>query len=173
VRGDTALTARLLLRGTGLAGMTATLGGALAVIAATRPWYLAVADLSMLGEQQHRTVASLPGMPTTVWGWLAVAFGLAVVVLGTNVALDRPPPYARRWLWLGAAALAAPAVAALLVRPGLERVAGTDGEQLLELAERLPSGVELTVSVQAGPGPMMLGAAAILVGIGAFGMRDV
>jgi hypothetical protein len=29
------------------------------------------------------------------------------------------------------------------------------------------------VSVQAGPGPMMLGAAAILVGIGAFGMRDV
>jgi hypothetical protein len=172
VRGDAALTARLLLRGPGLAGMTATVGGAVAAIAATRPWYLVIAELSMLGDEQSRTVASLSGVPTTVWGWLVAALGLVVAVVGTNVALDRPPPHARRWLTAAAAVLGVLAGAALLARPALARVAGRDGQDLLELAERLPDGIELTLSVQVGPGPLVLGLAATLVGVGAFATRE-
>jgi hypothetical protein len=166
VRGDAALTARLLLRGTGLAGLTVTLGGALAVIAASRPWYRAVADLTMLGEQQERTVASLAGAPDTPWGWGAVVLGVTAAVLGTSVALDRPHPHARRWLLIISAALAAIAGAGYLLPPGLSRVAGSDGEGLRELAERLPAGVELTLTVRPGSGPLLLLVAAAIVLVG-------
>jgi hypothetical protein len=167
VRGDAALTARLLLRGTGLAGLTVTVGGALAVIAASRPWYRAVADLTMLGEQQGRTVASLAGAPATPWGWGAVLLGVAAAVLGTSIALDRPQLHARRWLLAIAAALAVLAGAGYLLRPGLAQVAGSDGEGLRELAERLPTGVELTLAVRPGSGPLLLLVAAAIVAVGA------
>jgi hypothetical protein len=172
VRGDAALTARLLLRGTGLAGLTGTIGGALAVIAASRPWYRAVADLAMLGEEQGRTVGSLAGAPATPWGWGAVVLGVTAAVLGTSIALDRPQPHARRWLLAISAALAGLAGAGYLLRPGLGQVAGSDGESLRELAERLPTGIELTVVVRPGSGPLLLLVAAAIVGVGALLAED-
>jgi hypothetical protein len=172
VRGDAALTARLLLRPTGLAGLAVTVGGAVAVLAATRPWYRAVADLTMLGEQQGRTVASLHGVPSTVLGWVAVAVGLSAVLLGAGIAIDRPGPHARRSSLGAAVALGTIAATAMAVRPALERVAGSDGGDLLELAGRLPSGVELAVTVRPGPGPLLLVLAAFLVGLGASVARE-
>jgi hypothetical protein len=172
VRGDAALTARLLLRGPGLAGMTAVVGGALAAVAATRPWYRVVADLTMLGEQQARTVATQAGLPRTVWGWAAVGLGLAAAAVGTTCALDRPVPHARRWLFLTAATIGGLGGTAMTWRPPLGRVAGEDGTDLLELAERLPHGVELALSVQTGTGPPLLLAGALLVGVAASALRD-
>jgi hypothetical protein len=172
VRGDATLTARLLLRGTGLAGLTTVAGGVLAAVAATRPWWLGVAELSMLGDQQGRTVASLPGVPGTVSGWLVVLLGVSAAVVGTNVALDRPHPHARRLLLLAAALLLLLAATVTWWRPSLDRVAASDADRLLELAERLPSGVELAVSVRPGPGPLLVALAAVLVAGGALAARD-
>jgi hypothetical protein len=172
VRGDATLTARLLLRSTGLAGLTTVAGGVLAAIAATRPWYVGVAELSMLGDQQGRTVASLAGVPATVSGWLVVLLGVSAAVLGTDVALDRPHPHARRWLLLTATLLLLLAAMVSWWRPPLERVAAGDAARLLELAERLPSGVELVVSVRPGPGPVLVALAAVLVAGGALAARD-
>jgi hypothetical protein len=172
VRGDATLTARLLLRGPGLAGLTTVAGGGLAAIAATRPWYLGVAELSMLGDQQGRTVATLAGVPGTVSGWLVVLLGVCAAVLGTNVALDRPHPHARRLLLLTATLLLLLAAVVSWWRPPLERVAAGDAARLLELAERLPSGVELVVSVRPGLGPALVALAAVLVGGGALAARD-
>ena len=172
MRGDAALTARLLLRGPGLAGVVVTLGGALAALAATRPWYVATAELSMLDDQQSRTVTALAGLPETVLGWVALALGLTAAVLGANLALDRPHPHARTLLLSTASSTFAVAVGAAVRRPALERVAGPEAERLLELAGRLPAGVELTVSVRPGIGPILLGVAAVLIGGGALGFRD-
>jgi hypothetical protein len=172
VRGDAALTARLLLRGPGLAGVVVTLGGALAVVAATRPWYVAVAELSMLDDQQSRTVAALAGVPETVLGWVALALGIVAAVPGAYLALDRPHLHARTVLLSVASGLVAIAIGVAVRRPALERVAGVEAEGLLELAGRLPAGVELTFSVRPGIGPTLLGVAAVLIGGGALGSRD-
>jgi hypothetical protein len=172
VRGDASLTARLLLRGTGLAGLTTVVGGGMAAIAATRPWYLGVAELSMLDDQQERTVASLAGVPGTVTGWLVVLLGVSVAVLGTNVALDRPHRHARRLLLLAATLLLLLAAVVTWRRPPLDRVAAGDADRLLELAERLPSGVELAISVRPGAGPLLVAIAAVLVGAGALAARE-
>jgi hypothetical protein len=172
VRGDATLTARLLLRGTGLAGAVVVLGGGLAAVAATRPWYLAVAEMTMLGDQQGRTVASLAGVPATVLGWVVVALGLAAAVLGTNVALDRPPPHARALLLAVSAVLLVVAATVALRRPPLERVAADDADRLLALADRLPTGVELAISVRPALGPLVVGFAALLIGGGALAARE-
>lgn len=172
VRGDAALTARLLLRGTGLAGVFVVVGGALAAAGATRGWYLAVADLRMLGEQQGRVVASLAGIPGTPWGWLAVALGVTVAVIGARVAIDRPIPHVRLVLFVAAGAMLAVAVAAGLWSPSVDRVAGSDASDLVALADRLPTGIELTVVVQRGPGPVLLGIAALLVAAAALACED-
>jgi hypothetical protein len=172
VRGDAALTARLLLRGPGLAGLLTVLGGALAAFAATRPWYLAVAELSMLDDRQGRTIATVAGVPATTIGWIAVALGLAAAVVGSNVAIDRPHRHARSLLLSTASALVAVAIAATVRRPALERVTGSESEGLLELAERLPVGIELVVTVRPGIGPTLVGVAAVLIGIGALAAGD-
>jgi hypothetical protein len=172
VRGDAALTARLLLRGPGLAGLLTVLGGALAAFAATRPWYLAVAELSMLDDRQGRTIATVTGVPATTVGWIAVALGLTAAVVGANVAIDRPHPRARSLLLATASSLVAVAIAAAVRRPELERITGSEAERLLELAERLPVGIELAVTVRPGIGPTLVGVAAVLIGIGALAVGD-
>jgi hypothetical protein len=163
VRGDAALTARLLLRRTGVAGVTAAVGGVLAVVAAALPWYVAIADLSMLGEEQGRTVATLDGLPGTVWGWFALALAAGVAVLGAAIAVDRPPPRARPLLAGAAGTALLVAGVGSAARPDLRRVAGSTGDDLLALADRLPSGVELSVAVAPGPGPVLLAVAGLLV----------
>jgi hypothetical protein len=163
VRGDAALSARLLLRRSGVAGLLAVLGAASLAVAATRPWHRAVADLSMLGDRQGRTVATMEGLPGTWWGWTLLAVALVAAGLGAATALDRPPASARRALVLtGVLALAVAAVATLRA-PSIEQLVGPDGADLLALADRLPSGVELEVTARLGPAPMMAVAGGLLI----------
>ncbi len=169
-----ALTARLLLRASGLAGVVVALGGVLAVVAATRPWFTAVAEVAMLGVEQNRAVAALTGVPDTPGGWLTLAAGLVAVVLGAAAALDRPPASTRTVL-LGCALLLVSAAGWAWVGPGpsLARVAGGEGDQLLDLAGRLPSGVDLQLSVRAAMGPVLSAVAAVMVAVGTLAARDL
>jgi hypothetical protein len=172
VRGDATLAARLLLRGTGLAGLTAAVGGGVAVVAASRPWYVAVARVEMLGDDQSRPVSGLAGVPGTPWGWIVLAAGILAVAVGLAIAIDRPPPRARPVLWATAGAVAAAAVAALAAPADLTRVAGVGASDLLEVAEELPVGVDVTMWTTTGSGVHLALAAAALVAIGAAAARD-
>jgi hypothetical protein len=172
VRGDVALTARLALRPSGLAGLLAVVGGAAAIVAAFRPWYTAIAHLDMLGAADDRVVASLPGVPDLTVGWVALALGAAAVVLGLAIAVDRPPAWTRGALAVLAAGLAVLVVVAVTVLPDLDRVAGTDARALLAIRERLPDGVALDLRVGRGPGPWLAALGAVGVAIGAVGARE-
>jgi hypothetical protein len=173
VRGDAALTARLLLRPQGLAGLAAVVGGAVAVTAARRSWYVAVAELSMLGEEQRRVVGTLPGIPSTLGGWAAVGLGALAIVVGAAVALDRPPAHAPGVLAGCGVALGLLALAAWLRRPPLSRVLGEETPELVALAERLPVGLDLAVAVAPGSAPAWLTAAAAAVAMGGYFARDL
>ncbi|MFA9432077.1 hypothetical protein [Egicoccus sp. AB-alg2] len=174
MRGDIALTARLLLRGTGLAGLTVVAGGVLAVVAATRPWFQATAEVAMLGVAQDRAVATLTGVPDTLAGWVALLLGVVAVVVGSSVALDRPPAPARKILVGCAAALLLVALLAWFGPvPALARVAGAEADQLATLAGRLPDGVELELRVGAALGPALAALASAIVAIGTFSARDL
>ena len=174
MRGDVALTARLLLRGTGLAGVAVTAGGVLAVVAATRPWFVARAQVAMLGVEQDRSVATLAGVPDTVGGWATLLLGLVVVVVGLAVAVDRPPATARRVLLSCAVALLVGALWSWLgPTPTLTRVAGAEIDHLSTLAGRLPSGVDLELRVASAVGPALAALASAIVAIGTFSARDL
>jgi hypothetical protein len=176
VRGDAALTARLLLRATGLAGLLAAGGGGLAIVGAFGPWYRAVAIVEMLGSEDGRTIATVGGLPE-VWpawaAWPVAALGMVAVVLGLAIAFDRPPHWARWALaavavgLLGCAALAAWRV------PAVDAVVAGAGPELQALAARLPTGVELEVTTTVAAGVWRAAVAAVMVGVGAAGTRDV
>lgn len=172
MRGDAALTARLLLRPAGLAGVLVAVGGATAVLATTRPWYETVADLEMLGRTDGRVVASLTGVPETAPGWATLVLGVAAVVLGISVALDRPAPWTVPALAGIAAALALTALWAALTGPTLGAVVADEASSLLALRDGLPTGVTLELTVRRGVGPWFVVMAAVAVGIGALGARD-
>lgn len=174
MRGDALLTARLVLRRDGLAGVVIAVGGTLAVVAATRPWYQAMAEVAMLGTQQARAVGVVHGLPSTVPGWVALVLGVVAVTLGVACALDRPPGKARPVLVAVALGLVAAALYGWLgPAPELAAVAGREGRELLGLAERLPLGVGLELDVRAGVGPWLTMIAAILVAGGMFGAREL
>jgi hypothetical protein len=173
VRGDATLSARLLLRGSGLAGLLAAAGGLLAVAATTRPWYAAVVTVEMLGDEGERTVATLLGLPATIGAWVVVALGMLAVALGTAIAVDRPPHWARWGLGGAAAGLVVVAVVAALQIPRAEAVAGEQSTRLAELAGRLPTGVELDLRTEPGGGVWLVVVAAGMVGGGAIGAREV
>lgn len=173
MRGDAALTARLLLRGAGVAGIAVALGGALAIVAATRPWYHAMADVAMLGSSQGRAVDSLAGTQT-VLGWVSLLAGLVAVVLGVACALDRPPAGARRMLLACALALVVVAAVAWLgPAPELARVAGSEGEELARLGDRLPEGIALQLAVRTAIGPVLTVLAGVIVGVGTLAAREL
>ncbi|HSK21813.1 MAG TPA: hypothetical protein VK906_01490 [Egicoccus sp.] len=174
MRGDALLTARLLLRGDGVAGVVIAAGGALAVLAATQPWYHAMAEIAMLGSAQARAVGSVRGLPATVPGWVALALGVVAVVLGVACALDRPPGRARTVLVGVALGLAAAALYGWLGPvPELAGVAGREGRELLGLAERLPLGIALELDVRPAVGPWLVAVAAILVAGGVVAAREL
>lgn len=173
MRGDAALTARLLLRGTGLAGLLAAGGGALALLGAFGPWYRAVAVVEMLGAEDGRTIATVTGLPDTVTGWLAAGFGSLAVVLGLAIALDRPPHWARWGLAVVAGGLLLCAAVAALRIPPVDTVVAGAGLELEELANRLPTGVELEVVTTVAIGVWRVLVAGVMVAIGAAGAREV
>jgi hypothetical protein len=173
VRGDAAMTARLLVRAQGLAGLAAVAGGVTALAAARLPWYVASTDVRMLGEGQRRVVATLAGVPASPWGWLAVLAGLAALILGVGIAVDRPLPRARLGLLVVALLLTVAGVAGLTMVPDLLRVAGAEATRLRGLGDRLPVGVSLEVIVVRGIGPVLTLLAAALVTAGGAGARDL
>jgi hypothetical protein len=173
VRGDAALTARLLLRAAGLAGLLAATGGVLAVVGALGPWYRAVATIEMLGTGDGRTIATVAGLPDTVAGWLAAGLGLLAVALGLAIAIDRPPHWARWGLALTAGGLLLCVAVAVGQIPDVDRVVAGAGPQLEALSARLPTGVELEVTATVAAGLRQVAVAAVLVGVGAAAAREV
>jgi hypothetical protein len=173
VRGDAALTARLLLRGTGLAGLLAAAGGVLALLGALGPWYRAVAVVEMLGAEDGRTIATVTGLPDTLAGWLAAGLGSLAVVLGLAVAFDRPPHWARWGLALVSVGLLLCAAAAALQVPSVDTIVAGAGAELQALADRLPTGVELEVVTTVAIGVWRVVVAGVMVGIGAAAAREV
>lgn len=154
MRGDATLQARLLLRGTGIVGAAVALGGVGALVGAYRPWYAVTAELTMLGEDQTRAVAELAGWASHPWGWLIPASGMLAIALGVAAAIDRPPPHTRRLLLLVAGLLAALAGTGAVQRPEVNRfdLAGSRLRELVDLADRLPTGVELSFEVTVADG---------------------
>lgn len=173
MRGDVALTARLLLRGSGLAGLAVAAGGGLAVFAATEPWYHAMAEVEMLGADQARAIASLLGVQT-VGGWVSLVVGAGAVVLGIACALDRPPARARPLLLGGAVVLVLAAASAwLLPAPALDSVTGAEADQLAVLADRLPVGLALELQVRVAAGPALVALGSAIVAGGTFFAREL
>jgi hypothetical protein len=173
VRGDAALTARLLLRGTGLAGLLATVGGGLVIGGALAPWRLTVAQVTMLGHDEERVVAATRGLPGTVGGWVVAVAAVAIVVLGLLVAVDQPPRGARWWvvgLGLGCFLVA---VGTLMSPPPTE---GLDAAQVLASlgAEEatLPAGIEVVPGVRRGYGPGLVVLGALLAILGGLAARE-
>jgi hypothetical protein len=175
VRGDAALQARLLLRGSGLAGATVAMGGGLALLGAYQPWHAVTAELAMRNDEQSRPVAELAGWEAHPWGWLVPALGVAAIVLGAALVADRPPMRGRLWLLGTAGLLAGSAALGTLLPPEVNRfdVAGSRLRELSQLADRLPEGVELSFSVGLGPGVWMTAAAAVLIVAGTLGAREL
>jgi hypothetical protein len=172
VRGDAGLTLRLLLRGAGFAGLVTALGGGLVVAGVLRPWYAVVAEVSMLGSDSSRTVASLPGFPGTVGGWLAGSLGLVVVALGVLIAFDRSPVRGRLLALVAGVVAAGVAVLAVLSVPVVAEIAAETTEELLGVGRRLPVGVDLELHARAASGPwwVLFGAATAI--LGAAGARE-
>lgn len=167
MRGDTALTVRLLRRGSGIAGVTIVLGGALVVSGTFSPWRATVAQVDVLGVTDDRVIAVTHGVPATVGGWVLAVLGIAVLVLGVAVALDRPPPRSRRAVLLLAGGCALATVAVLLLGPG---GAAPDHAQLLAQlgAEggKLPGDVEVTGHQRHSIGPWLTLAGTVVAFIG-------
>jgi hypothetical protein len=168
-----ALTARLLLRGTGLAGMVIVVGGLLAMFAATRPWFVAVAEVAMHGVVQDRAIAVQRGLPGVAGAWVTLGAGAMAVLLGGAIALDRPPTSARAVLVVAVGALGIAAAWAWAAPPAVAELAGNEGAQLSRLADRLPAGVALDLHARASLGPWLSTVAAAMVAGGTLAARDV
>ncbi len=175
MRGDATLQARLLLRATGMAGAAVTLGGIGALVGAYRPWYAVTAELRMLEADQTRSVAELAGWASHPWGWLVPALGVLAVALGVATAIDRPPARTRPVLLGTAGLLGVMAVVGSVRRPEVNRfdIAGSRLRELVDLADRLPSGVELGFTVAVADGVWVTLASAVVVLIGALAAREL
>ncbi len=152
MRGDAALTARLMLFGQGRAGLVAAVGGTLTAIGSVLPWYELVATVRMLGADAERAAAVVRGVPDLAWGGWTLALGLTVAVLGVALGIDRPPPGARTAIVLGAIATGAIAVGAVVVRPSTTSMSRHGGGDLVALREELPVGIELALTVDVAVG---------------------
>ena len=174
MRGDATLTLRLLLRGSGMAGLCVAAGGALALTGAFAPWRATVAEVSVLGATDERVVSVVHGIPTTVTGWLVAVLGLAALGLGLSIALDRPPARGRLMVVAVAAACLLVAAAVLVLGP---TGAGPDQAELLAglgaETGQLPADVEVTGRRRHGVGPWLAAAGAGLSLIGGAAARQV
>jgi hypothetical protein len=176
VRGDTAMTLRLLTHPRALLGGVGAAASLTAGVSAYLPWYEVAANLSMLETAQSRPVATLPGWAAHPWGWLVPAIGLAATVVAVLHAVDRPVPSTRRLLVSAGLVLGALVALSGVAVPPVSRfdVAGSRLRELAGLADRLPRDVELTFSVRPGVGLWLaLAAALVLVAAAAIAKDDV
>jgi len=172
VRGDAGLTLRLLLRGTGFAGLVTAAGGGLVLTGALCPWYAIVAEVSMLGGDSSQTVASMPGIPATPGGWIAGGLGVFVTMLGGLIAFDRPPLRGRQLALYAGVLLLAVATISVAWVPELTHIAAGTTAELLDTADQLPVGVELELHATTASGPWWVLAGAATVVLGAFSARE-
>ena len=173
MRGDAGVTAGLLIRPSGLAGLAMAAGGGLVIGSAFAPWRITVATVTMLNHDDERIIAAQRGLPTIPSGWLVAALGVAVVGLGLAVALDRPPPRARSIAAVAAVLAAIVAAVTVVLVPGgpppetadLLSALGANGGHL-------PSDVEVAGEVRGGTGPWLAVAGAVVTLVGAACARD-
>lgn len=165
MRGDAALTARLMLFGRGRAGLLVAVGGALSVVGSLLPWYELAATVTMLGEDAERVVAVQRGVPHLVGGGWTMALGLATIVLGVSLGIDRAPRWVRSAIALGVVTSGGIALRALLARPSPTAMSQAGGADLMALRDELPIGIDLAFTVEAVAGCwVVLGGAVLALG---------
>lgn len=182
-RGDLLLELRLLLRPRALVAGVGGLAGLAGLVGAYLPWYgvsmrVTYAPWTPEGAPAPQPVShsvthsSLAGWEAHPWGWLAPALALIALAVGLLAALDRPPPRhdnLQIGIGLGLAVLAG---VSALVLPPVDRFGGRRLQQLADLADRLPTDVELTFGVGPAWGLWVtLGAAVLLVTAGVVSRR--
>lgn len=172
VRGDVTLTARLLLRWSGVAGVCVALGGSVMLLAAWSPWYAVIVEVTMLGDTNARTVAALRGVPWTWTGWTVAVLGVGGVVLGALVAIDRTPLRARLAAVVLGVGAGVVAVVAVVTIPEVSVIASGATDQLVAAGTDLPRGVDLELHGIAAAGPWSAMGGALAVVLGAVCVRD-
>lgn len=164
MRGDLALQSRIALRPGGITGLVAAVAGLTAVASVYLPWYVVVAEVSMLGATRSRTLVALPGWQSQPWTWVVAALGLLCAGIGLAIAADRPPRRPAAALIVAAVALACIVSVSVLITPSRARdAAGPDLTELEWLAGRLPDDVSIVLSVRPSGGIWVALAAAGLI----------
>jgi hypothetical protein len=172
VRGDLALRTRLILRPRGIIGLVTTVAGMVAIVSLYLPWYEIRAEISMLGETRSRVVATLAGWEAHPWLWGVGLIGLAAVVIGLLVALDRAPPKTSSAVLGLATMLALLAGVSALVIPSAERfAAGGEIAELTALSQRLPDDVGIALEISVAGGTWVALAVTALLILAAAGLK--
>ena len=173
MRGDAGITAGLLIRPSGLAGLAMAAGGGMVIGSAFAPWRTTVATVTLLGLDDERIIEAQRGLPAMPSGWIVAALGVVIVGSGLAVALDRPPPRVRSIAAVAAILAAVVAVATVMLAPG--GPPPETGELLSSLGAeggQLPSDVEVAGEVRRGYGPWLAVAGAVVTLAGAACARD-
>jgi hypothetical protein len=160
VRGDAALTVRLLLRGPGLAGTTIAVAGVLGGVSTLLPWQHEVERVELLGGRGERTLSTVRGLPGEPLAWLVLAAAIVLIWLGLTLALDRPPMRARLAAAMAAVVLVGAGAAAASVGQGRSAAETASSDRNGEVA--LPVGVEVTTVNRTGMGPWLAVAGGVL-----------
>lgn len=174
MRGDVALSLRLLARPDALGGLIAAISGCVALASAYLPWYEVAATLDLLGVTDARGVANLAGWQAHPWGFLVPLLSLVAIVAGIATAVDRPLPIRRDIVLYSGLGLAATVIAGGLLFPTVSRfdVAGSRLRELAALSGRLPEDVDLSFAVRPAVGLWLTLAASALLVITSFVMRQ-
>jgi len=171
VRGDAALTARLLLRGPGRVGTTIAVAGVLGVVSTLLAWQHEVERVELLGGSGERTLSTVRGVPDEPLAWLALAAAVLLLWLGLALAIDRPPMRARLVTAVAATVLVLAGSLAALDEPA-GPAAASDGATTPRSEVALPVGVEVTTVHRTGPGPWLALTGGILALGGALAARE-
>lgn len=174
MRGDVALSIRLLARPDALGGLIAVIAGGMALASAYLPWYEVAATLDLLGVRDARAVANLAGWQAHPWGWVVPVLSLIAMVAGLSTAIDRPLPIRRDIVLWSGIGLAASVIAGGLLFPTVARfdVAGSRLRELAALSGRLPEDVDLSFTVRPAVGLWLTLAASALLVVTSFVTRQ-